>query len=335
MLARVYPGKGKPAVKEGQSVSAEDVIAHCEVSAGQRLIKIAHALGVPGKDVVWYLTRKIGERIYQGEVVARKKSLLGLKKTEVKSPVDGLITDIDSRGDLILKFLPTPVRLVAGARGKVVKLEEHKIAIETLATKFSGFVAVGKEREGMISVISGAKDFILPATIRGDCTGKILVGGALLDRSALEKAITLGVRGIITGGMHHRDFEALGSGDVGVDLMITEGFGICPMGKEAWEFFKKNEGKNAFIFGKENKLILPDSSGTEGRAASEEATWRVLQVGDKVRFFREENSDLSGVVKALPGEQILNSGVLAQVAQVTFGSGEEMTIPAANLEIVE
>lgn len=54
-LVRIYPGDGRAAVKVGQSVSAADVVAHCEVSAGQRLVKIAHALGVSGKEVVhWF-----------------------------------------------------------------------------------------------------------------------------------------------------------------------------------------------------------------------------------------------------------------------------------------
>ena len=336
LLERVYPGKGNPAVKVGQEVSAATVIAHCEVSAGKRLIKIAHALGVAGKDVVWYLTRKIGDRIYEGEVIARKKSFLGLRKVEIKSPADGLITEIDHRGDVILKFLPVPVRLVAGGNGKVAKIEENKIVVETIATRVPGFVSIGKEREGMITVIADAKDFILPATIKADYTGKILVGGALLDRGALEKATALGVKGVITGGIHHKDFQALGAGgDIGINLMVTEGFGICPMGADVWEFFKRNENKNAFIYAADNQLVLPDSGEQAAKSMEKEDIWRILKVGDRVRFFREESNNLLGEVKELPGKQVLNSGILAEVAKVGFSGSEEVNLPAANLEIIE
>jgi len=334
LLSRVYPGKGKPAVKVGASVAETDIIAHCEVSAGQRLIKIAHVLGVPASEVRNFLTRKVGDRIYEGEVIARKKAFLGLGKTEVKSPVDGMIEEIDERGDVILKFLPKPVRLVAGAAGTVKEIGEAKITISAIATKVSGFVAAGHDREGMISVIAGSKDFILPSTIKADSEGKILIGGALLERAALEKAVTLGVEAIVAGGMNFRDFENLSGGDIGVTVMITEGFGTASMGEDIWQFFKKKEGMVGFIFGKENHIIVPEIGARQGSEQSTSPPWRELSVGDKVRFFREESSDLVGVVKDLPGEQILNSGVFAEVALVVFPSGEEMILPAANLGII-
>ena len=334
LLSRNYPGKGKPAVKIGAAVAETDIIAHCEVSAGERLIKIAHVLGVPGRDVKNFMVRKVGDRIYEGEVIARKKAFFGFGKTEIKSPVDGMIEEIDERGDVILKFLPKPVRLIAGAAGRVEEIGENKIAISTIATKVRGFVAAGHDREGMISVICDPKDFILPSTIKADSEGKILVGGALLEKGALEKAVTLGVGAIISGGVNFRDFENLGGGDIGITVMITEGFGTLPMGGDIWQFFKKKEGMVGFIFGKENQLIVPEMGATESSEPAAGSLWRELKVGDKVRFFREESSDLVGVVKDLPGEQILNSGVFAEVALVVFPSGEEMILPAANLEII-
>lgn len=335
ILERVYPGKGKPAVKAGQTVSEATIIAHCEVSAGQRLIKIAHVLGVPGSQAKNYLTRRVGERIYEGEVVARKKNLFGLGKNEVKSPVDGLIEEIDGRGDVILQFLPKPVRLIAGAAGKIEEISEDKITLSTIATRVRGFVSAGLDREGIISVAADPKDFILPATIKGDSKGKILVGGALLERSALEKAVTLGVRGIVVGGVNYRDFATLSGGDIGVTVMVTEGFGTLPMGEDIWQFFKKIEGRVGFVFGQENQLIVPEMDGSVVSEPAESTPWRELNVGDKVRFFREESSDLLGVVKELPGEQLLNSGVLAEVALIAFASGEEILLPSANLCIIE
>ena len=54
-----------------------------------------------------------------------------------------------------------------------------------------------------------------------------------------------------------------------------------------------------------------------------------------MKFFREEKTNLIGVVKELPGEQILNSGILTEVAVVEFSSEEKISAPAANLEIIE
>lgn len=336
LLDRVYPGSCKPAVKTGQQVTEADIIAHCEVSAGQRLIKIAHALGVSGENVERYLTRKVGDRIYEGEIIARKRGLLGVGKKEIKAPVDGLISEIDSRGDLILKFLPKPVRMISGASGKIQEVSENKISIAATATKIHGFVSLGTLREGLINVIGPANEFIIPSTIKSDSKGKILVGGALLEKSALEKAVTLGVTGIITGGMNYRDFETLGAGgDVGTSLMITEGFGTAPMGGDMLKFFESKQGRLGFISGEENALFIPEYVEATAPDITTSQIWRQLQVGDKVRFLRTGGSSLLGTVKELPGDQILNSGILTEVALVSLGSGEDGLFPAANLEIIE
>jgi hypothetical protein len=337
ILDRFYPGKGRSTVKVGQRVEDTEIIAHCEVSAGQRLVKIAHALGVSGKDAQKFLTRKVGDRIYEGEVVARKKGLLGVGKKEIKSPVDGVVTEVDKRGDLILKFLPLPVRLLAGAAGMIKEVTEAKISIDTTGTRVHGFVSLGRERDGIIEIIGGPKEFILPNKITTESKGKILVGGALLEKSALEKAVTLGVEGIITGGMNYRDFDNLGGGeDIGTSIMVTEGFGSAPMGDDIWNFFKQKEGRLGFLLGSANQLVIPQElQGKDVQTAAVSSTWRELRVGDKVRYLRKESSDLLGEVKNLPGEQIINSGVLTDVSQVSFGSGQELLLPASNLEIIE
>jgi hypothetical protein len=334
-LDRAYPGKGKPTVKVGQKVAETEIIAHCEVSAGRRLIKIAHTLGVSGKEIHKYLTRKIGDNIYEGEIIARKRGLVGIGKKEIKSPVDGLISEVDSRGDLILKFLPKPVRLLAGAAGQVKEVTDSKVSISTVATKIHGFVSAGKLREGLVSMIGSPKEFIIPSAIKPDAAGKIIVGGALLEKSALEKAVTLGVEGVITGGMNYRDFENFGlGGDIGITVMVTEGFGTAPMGEDIWQLLKSKQGRLAFISGEENALIIPEETQTKNPAGVSGQTWRALRIGDNVRFLGKGNN-IIGTVKELPGEQIINSGILTEVSLVSTRAGQEQFLPAANLEIIE
>jgi len=333
-LPRIYPGDCKPAVKVGMTVSEADVIAHCEVSAGRRLIKISQLLETSGKDVKKYLTKKEGDRIYEGEIIAKKESFVGIKKTEVKSPVDGKIIELDDRGDLVVKFMPKPVRLVAAASGTVANIDDDKIIISTIATKIRGFVSLGKGRDGTITVIAGQKEFILPTKINSDHRGKILVGGALLERATIEKAVTLGVTGIITGGINERDFQALGAGNESlINLLITEGFGNLPMGSDILEFLKKKEGMPAFISAEENSLVIPERTTSKSTDGVVSSPWRNLKVGDAVRYFLIERGEQFGEVKELLGEQIINSGILAEVARVKFLNGEELLLPAVNLEI--
>ncbi len=156
-LVRPYFGHCTPSVKEGDKVEAESVVAHCEVSAGQRLVKVAHVLGVSRKSVKKYLLRSVGDRIYQGEIMARKKGVFGLGKNELRSPVDGVITDIDQNGDIIVKFLPMPTRLVAGAPGMIVNVREDSVTVRTFGTEVKGAGGLGKAREGIVKVIAKQK----------------------------------------------------------------------------------------------------------------------------------------------------------------------------------
>lgn len=334
-LERKYPGTCKSAIKVGEKVDPESIIAHCEISAGKRLIKIAHVLGVSSKNVQKYLLRKIGDRIYTGEIIARKGGLIGLGKKEIKSPADGVITEIDANGDIIVKFLPIPVRLVSGASGEITKVGQESIFLKTVGSKIEGYAGGGREREGLIKIIAKPNEFILPQKITGDCGGKIVVGGSLIERSAIEKAVTIGVHGIIVGGINHRDFLSLGVGDIGTTVLVTEGFGAIPLGKDIYEALKKVEGSYAFASGEAKRLFIPEFKPTPSSVASSNITWKELVVGDTVRLLIAHTEDLIGTVESLsPGEEILNSGLSAEVAMVKFLSGKIVTVPSVNLEII-
>ncbi len=336
-LERKFPGSCKVSVQVGDSVEPEGVIAHCEVSAGQRLIKIAHELGVSAKDVKKYLLRKIGDRIYRGEIITRKKNILGLGKKEIRSPADGVITEIDPNGDLIIKFLPIPVRLVAGARGVVTKVGQESIFIRSSGIQIKGHAGAGRERDGLIKIIATPEEFIIPQRITADTAGKILVGGSLLERAAIEKALTIGVHGIVVGGINHRDFLSLGvGGDVGITVLVTEGFGNAPMGKDIYETLRGLEDHFAFVSGEAKNFLIPTLAGGGSVAKPSKLPWKELAVGDIVRVFKPQTEDLIGRVEAISKkDEVLNSGLSAEVASVKFLSGKSLTAASANLEIIE
>ncbi len=334
-LERKFPGTCKTAVKTGEAVDPESVIAHCEISAGKRLIKIAHELGVSAGSVQKHLLRKIGDRIYRGEIIARRGGIIGIGKKEIKSPADGVITEIDANGDIIVKFLPVPVRLAAGASGKITRVGQESIFVKTTGTKMEGYAGDGRERDGLVKIIAAPNEFIIPQRITGDCGGKIIVGGSLVERSAIEKAVTIGVHGIVVGGINHRDFLSLGVGDVGTTVLITEGFGAIPMGKDIFETLKKMEQRYAFVSGEGKSLLLPELKPTLAQAKSSDLSWKELSIGDIVRLLKSHTEDLIGKVESLStGEEVLNSGLSTEIATVKFLSGKTKTVPAANLEII-
>ena len=79
-VIRKLKGKGQLNINVGQEVTPADIIGTSTVSAGFRTLNLAGSLGVAGPEAGKYLTRKIGQRIYQGELLAFKKNLLFGKK---------------------------------------------------------------------------------------------------------------------------------------------------------------------------------------------------------------------------------------------------------------
>lgn len=335
-LVRSYIGHCTTAVKEGDRVDASSVVAHCEVSAGQRLVKVAHVLGVPRRDIKRYLLRSIGDRIYQGEIIARKKGVFGVGRKELKSPADGVITSIDESGDIIVKFLPMPVRLVAGASGLISDVREDAIIVRTFGSEIIGSAGLGKPREGIIKMIAQQNEFIIPQKIDASCQGRIIVGGSHLDRASIEKALTVGVKGIVVGGIDYRDFVSLGvESDVGITIIVTEGFGTVTMGKDVYEAFSKENDKFTFINGLERTVLIPQDKKVVDNKPLDREIWRELKKGDVVRHFQADTSELVGVVEAISENDVkLSSGLSTIVADIKFASGRKVSVPAANLEII-
>lgn len=66
-------------------------------------VELAQHLGVKPVEVLKYLTVKIGDTVAEGDILAKKKkSMLGFSTLEIKSPVAGIITQIDDLNGTIL-----------------------------------------------------------------------------------------------------------------------------------------------------------------------------------------------------------------------------------------
>jgi hypothetical protein len=61
-----------------------------------------------------------------------------------------------------------------------------------------------------------------------------------------------------------------------------------------------------------------------------------LEIGTQVRLIRDPYFGLIGSVSALPNEPaVLESGSRARVLEVTIEGGQRVTVPRANIELIE
>ncbi len=265
-------GRGEFFIKEGQEVTPTLSLGEGNTVTGFKTIPLAEKLGVHPKEALKYLKRSLGKNIYQGELLAKRENVLGLKPLIITSPFDGLIDFYDNnRGDLRIRALPHKVNLLSGVYGIVDRVEPTLgfALIRTLATIVHGVNGSGMEREGILKVLGAKESFISSRQINENLEEHILVGGGLLLEDAIVKAVSVRAKGIVTGGINARDFAKVCDAglsinkkrwsDAGISIVLTEGFGSIPIGEDIFECLKSFDEGFAILDGNKMKLILPTS----------------------------------------------------------------------------
>jgi hypothetical protein len=184
--------------------------------------------------------------------------------------------------------------------------------------------------------------------------GAVVVGGARVTEEAIERARSIGVAALVTGGVDDRDLETFlgytlgvaitGHERVGLTLVVTEGFGEIAMAERTFTLLASREGAEAAVNGATQiragvmrpEIIIPLETPltTADQAAGTDTGG--LEIGAPVRVIRDPYFGVIGTVASLPPEpQVLASGSLARVLEVTFATGKGVMIPRANVERIE
>jgi hypothetical protein len=352
---RRLPIKGKVLVAVGQDVLPDSAVASAELPGPLQTVKVAEKLGVEATDVPAMLKVKVGDPVRTGDLVAEGKKMFGLfKAPTAECEFTGTIEALSEvTGNLLVREPSTPIDINAYIRGKVVDImPEEGAVIETRGAMVQGIFGVGGERQGVIQAAVSGPDEVLEAShINADHQGKILVGGSGMSAEAIKKASEVGVAGIIAGGLKDSDLIEFLGYDIGVaitgtekinlTLMVTEGFGYLPMANRTFELLKSLEGQTASINGATQiragvirpEIIVPNPSASGAAAA--EAKALELQIGSKIRVIREPYFGLLATVTGLPPELVtLDSGTTVRVLEAKLMSGEQVTVPRANVEIM-
>lgn len=346
-----------------QEVSPGDILAECFMPPGFRVVHLSKLLGVNPKDVKKYLARVPGRNIYQGEILAFKKELFGLKNNIVLSPVDGIVDVVDEKlGDLRIKYIPKMTELASGVYGVIDKIDpvDSTFIIRTTVDVIYGMFGSGKEREGVIMLLGKSDNLVSTNQIKPGMDKKILVTGGIVFWEGLQKAVNLGVSGMITGGINARDYLAIVGGslslskrewtDIGMTFLVSEGFGSIPIGDDIFPLLEQHQGRFAIIEGNQNRLILPSHdknsiiytrktrlpvsrAGLEIGAVPEDEKL-ILKVGSKVRGISMPYLGTQGVVRAIdetPSK--IETGITTYLITVETNRGK-FRMPYTNLEII-
>lgn len=354
---RLLPIPGEVLVSLGERVEAEAVVARASMPGDVMPINVANALSIPPGDVPGCMLKKEGDFVEVGDVLARSKGLFGLFKSECRSKHAGTIESISKvTGQVILRGDPIVVEVQAYLQGEVVEVFENEgVAIEADVTFVQGIFGIGGEVHGPI--VMACKDHLqdlTPELITPDMKGALIIGGARAHHDALRKAVQVGVAGVVTGGIDDQDLKAFlgydlgvaitGSEKVGLTLIVTEGFGDIAMAERTYQILRERQGHRAAANGATQiragvmrpEIIIPLTQSEIELEPASPSTGGRLELGAPVRVIRDPYFGLLGTVEELPSEpQVLGSGSKARVLRVKFESGESVTVPRANIELIE
>ena len=354
---RLLPIPGDVLVKVGDRVGAQQVVAQTFMPGDITPLNLAKQLAMPPVDVPGCMLKKEGERIAPGEPLARTKGIFGRFRTEYASQTGGTIESISSvTGQVIIRGEPLPLQVKAYLAGSVVEIIPNEgCIIEADVTFIQGIFGIGGESYGPIRVATKSHDQRLTAeSIRPDMKGCVVVGGARLTEDAIEKARSIGVSAVISGGIDDADLSKFlgydlgvaitGSERVGLTLMITEGFGDIAMAERTFKLLASREGQEAAINGATQiragvlrpEVVVPLTNEQLPRELALTTSAGALEVGAQVRIIRDPYFGMIGTVSALPAEpMVLESGSKARVLEVKLSSGDGAIIPRANVELIE
>jgi len=353
---RRLPLKGDVLVSVGDVVRAEDVIARTELPGNVQTMNVANKLSVLPEDIERHMTVEVGGWADKGKIIAETRTFFGLFKSHCRMPVGGTIESVSAiTGQVIIREKAIPVEVNAFVDGKVVEVFEGEgVLVETDAAFVQGIFGVGGEVHGPLHVVAGRPDEVLrPEQITPDMKDKILLGGSLITIDVFDRAREMGVKGIVAGGIGDADLRNLlgydlgvaitGSEDIGLTLVVTEGFGQMTMADKTFDLLKSKNGVKTSMSGATQiragvirpEIVIPmeDRAGTIEDVTESSSG---LTIGTPVRVIREPYFGAIGKVTALPPElQVLKSEARVRVLEVEFGDGSRSIIPRANVELIE
>jgi len=354
---RLLPVHGDVLVKAGDAVKARDVIARTFIEGEVTPVAAASQLSVPAGDVPSLMLVKPGDTVAAGQPIARSKGIFGFGKKELAAPVGGTLESISATtGQVILRGAPLAVEVRAYVDGRVTEvLAGEGAVVEADAVFVQGIFGVGGETVGPIRVACAAPGETLDADrIKADMKGCVVLGGARITAAAVKAAQAAGVAALVSGGIDDADLKAIlgydlgvaitGTERIGLTIVVTEGFGDIAMADRTHALLKGFAGREASVNGATQiragvmrpEIVVTRAPGDPEPAQGARPEEGALELGTQVRLIRDPYFGLIGSVAALPSEPaVLGSGSKARVLEVALADGRRVTVPRANIELIE
>ena len=349
---RLLPARGEVLVNAGDRVEPEDLVARCQVPGKLWVLDLSQALGVRREQAGRYMCKGIGATVRAYEVLARRPRGLGRQERSCLSPVDGCLLAVRA-GRVLIDAAATTLELKARMRGRITDVVPGRgVIIDTAGAWLQGVWGTGGEANGTLRLaVKNNREPLRAESLDADHQGALVVAGRISDERALDRAAELGVLGMISGSVDAQLCRFLQL--LPYPVMITAGFGQIAMSPQAFSLLQSWAGREAMLDARtpeagvlSGRLARPEvliplemedrpPALERSEGAAEAPGPHPLQAGMAVRGLRSPYLGAVGTVTDLPaGLQRMETGVELPVATVQLDTGEFVTIPLANLEVL-
>lgn len=223
-------------------------------------LNLSKLLSVKPERVENLLTKKIGDEVKVGEVIAKKTGLFSNLK--LKSPISGILEKLDlATGMLTIKTSKAEPILKATAAGEEKEIRENhgdkKIIIETEGVEIEAKMGVGPKTGGQLLVLKTDKVDLPDLT--ADLTEKILAARSW-GLGSVSKAEALGVTAVLGEEFADEDFLSVdGEENLSSLGLKKRDFTLLVFSSENFEKVLKYAGCQVVAWGKEKRLLIANS----------------------------------------------------------------------------
>lgn len=326
---------GKVLVRAGQKLSAADVVAMAQVAAGHIVLDIRHGLGVKRTiEAERSIVRQQGERLEKGDVIAE---VSGLFSRMVRAPAAGEVVSV-SGGQVVLRTQTRPVEVYAGFDGTVAEIiPEFGAVLEVNGALIQGVWGNGQMDSGMLLVVASSPDDPLTSQkLDVSMRGAVVMGGTCSSADVLRLGGDLPLRGLILSSMS-ADLIPLAK-SLSYPVLVTEGFGKIPMNTPAFKLLTTSEKRDVSVLAVDNpaagerpELIIPLPAPGQPPLETD-----IFAEGKTVRIQGAPYTGKVGtIIQVRQGLFTLPNGLKAPAADVKMEDDTLVSVPLANLEVIE
>jgi hypothetical protein len=335
---RTLPVNGRVIVRAGQTVQASDLIAETKINPEHIMLNISRGLGLPSAKADRFITRKTGDQVEAGDVIAGPVG--GLFPRTVRAPKAGKITAVGD-GQVLIELEGSPFELRAGLPGIVSELiADRGAVIETYGALIQGIWGNNRFETGLLTVVSQALNTELtPDQLDMSMRGAIVLGGWCSHAEVFQTAAEILVRGLILSSITPELIPI--ANQATFPILVLEGFGKLPMDEMTFRLLSTNEKREVCINatawdrfqGIRPEVIIPLPAMSEMPHPRESD---IFAPGQTVRIIQAPyQCKTATITSILPGLTNFPSGLRFPAALLRFENGEQATLPLNNLEIIE